>query len=162
MSAGFSIVTATVGVNKSTQRFLYEASVIFWLTLIGIPLVVKYFSKTTFVKDRIFLTIEGRELNITQNLPDSSLVIINTVALAFLTGAALDSKLLSVPDILGFVTLIIVIFAVPILFLSLKIVLLLILFNYKFWTLKPYYGRQNNSNDYYSCVRNNSIFSGRP
>jgi hypothetical protein len=140
MSCGFSITTVIAGVGKSTQEFSYWASFMFWLTIIGAPLLVRHFSKTTFVKETIFLNSEGKELDAVKSLPNSFITIVSTVVLTALIGMLLNNKILHISDAISSVILITVSFAVPTLFFIFKNCPISILFNYKFWVWKT---RQN-------------------
>ncbi len=91
-----------------------------WLTLLGVPLLVRYFSKTTFVKDTIFLTSEGREFDVAKVLPNKLLTIVSTLVLIALTGVILDKKLLQVPDAVSFFIFTMIFFGVPTLFFIFK------------------------------------------
>jgi len=57
--------------------------IIFWTTLIGIPIIVRHFSKVTFT-DGKFLTIEGRELDIPSQLPNGFFIVVTTIGMVIL------------------------------------------------------------------------------
>ena len=59
------------------------AFIIFWTTLIGIPIIVRHFSKVTFT-DGKFLTIEGRELDIPNQLPNGFFIVVTTIGMVIL------------------------------------------------------------------------------
>jgi hypothetical protein len=90
MSTGFSAASAI-------KDFPSIATALFLLTLIIVPLTVFLFSKTTFVKDSIFLTKEGREIDITKDLPTRFPIVVTTVAFTVLTGAILDKIGTTIP-----------------------------------------------------------------
>lgn len=136
MSLGLSI-SLTIAMNgKNTNTFSYWSTVFFWLTILGVPLLVRYFAKTTFVKDTIFLTSEGREFDITKNFPNKFLTIVSTFALVALTGVILDKKLLHISDSASFFIFTIIVFGVPTLFFIYKNCPISILFNSNFWKLR--------------------------
>nr|WP_322776452.1 hypothetical protein [Candidatus Megaera venefica] len=131
MSAGFSIAFAIVGTNPQTRDFPYLASVVFWLTIIGVPFLVRTFSKTTFVKDKTFLSSEGRELNWDKDLPNGFLTIVTTVALTALTGAILDKISDPISNIFSSFIFVTVLFGIPSLFFIFKNCPISVLFNHK-------------------------------
>ena len=57
--------------------------IIFWTTLIGIPIIVRHFSKVTFT-DGKFLTIEGRELDVPNQLPNGFFIVVTTIGMVIL------------------------------------------------------------------------------
>jgi len=57
--------------------------IIFWTTLIGIPIIVRHFSKVTFT-DGKFLTIEGIELDIPSQLPNGFFIVVTTIGMVIL------------------------------------------------------------------------------
>ena len=120
MSAGFSAAS-------SIKAFPSIAIALFLLTLIIVPLTVFLFSKTTFVKDSIFLTREGREIDITKDLPTRFPIVVTTVAFTVLTGAILDKIGTAIPNIVAATILINVFFVF-------KNCPISILFNRKLWS----------------------------
>jgi hypothetical protein len=92
------------------------------------------FSKTTFVKDSIFLTREGREIDITKDLPTRFPIVVTTVAFTVLTGAILDKIGTAIPNIVAATILINVFFLIPTLFFVFKNCPISILFNRKLWS----------------------------
>ena len=127
MSAGFSAAS-------SIKAFPSIAIALFLLTLIIVPLTVFLFSKTTFVKDSIFLTREGREIDIKKDLPTRFPIIVTTVAFTVLTGAILDKIGTAIPTIVATIILINVFFLIPTLFFVFKNCPISILFNRKLWS----------------------------
>ena len=57
--------------------------IIFWTTLVGIPIIVRHFSKVTFT-DGKFLTIEGRELDVPNQLPNGFFIVVTTIGMVIL------------------------------------------------------------------------------
>ncbi len=102
-----------------------------WLTIIGVPVLVHTFSKTTFVKDKTFLNSEGRELNWDKDLPNGFLTIVTTVALTALTGTILDKTSDPISDIFSRFIFITVLFGIPSLFFIFKDCPISVLFNRK-------------------------------
>ena len=127
MSAGFSTASAI-------KDLPIIASVVFWLTLIFVPLTIFFFSKTTFIKDSIFLTKEGREIDIKKDLPTRFPIIVTTVAFTVLTGAILDKIGTAISTIVATIILINVFFLIPTLFFVFKNCPISILFNRKLWS----------------------------
>jgi len=149
MSVGFSITFAISGINDPSGEFSYWSTVMFWLTLIGVPTLVRFGSKTTLVKDNIFLDIEGRELN----LPNGFLTIITTIALTAFTGALLDKTFANTANNASLFLLISIFFLIPTLFFIFKNCPISILFNRKLWRFEAYTDSQQKKSDdsrYYS------------
>lgn len=155
MSFGFSIAFAIVGTNPQTRDFPYLASVVFWLTIIGVPFLVRTFSKTTFVKDKTFLSSEGRELNWDKDLPNGFLTIVTTVALTALTGTILDKISDPISSIFSSFIFVTVLFGIPSLFFIFKNCPISVLFNSKFWNFETSLNKPNiRNNDYYNRLLN--------
>ena len=126
MSTGLSAASAIKG-------FPSIAIALFLLTLIIVPLTVFLFSKTTFVKDSIFLTREGRKIDIKKDLPTRFPIVVTTVAFTVITGAISDKIGAAIPTILASTILINVFFLIPTLFFVFKNCPISILFNRKLW-----------------------------
>ena len=132
MSGGFAVTFAIVGSESHKHDFPYSAAFTFWVTVIGMPLLVRYFSKTVFVKDTIFKNGEGIEFDTAKRGPNVLLLVLSTVGLTALTGLFLDSHK-EIPDVLSNIILFIVMFGVPSLFFIFKNCPISILFNRKSW-----------------------------
>ena len=127
MSVGFSTASAIKGLPSI-------ASMVFWLTLVFVPLAIFFFSKTTFIKDSIFLTKEGRKIDIKKDLPTRFPIVVTTVAFTVLTVAVLDKIGTAIPTIVAVTILINVFFLIPTLFFVFKNCPISILFNRKLWS----------------------------
>lgn len=62
MSLGFSITAISTNLGQKSQTFSYWSAIFFWSTLIGIPLILKKFNGTTFVKALTFVNSDGQIL----------------------------------------------------------------------------------------------------
>ena len=90
MSTGTLVSFFLAPKANSEQGFSYLALAVFLSTLIGVPILVRSFSKVTFVKENIFVNSEGRELKVPKDLPMAFFVIVGTVGAMILTGLLLD------------------------------------------------------------------------
>lgn len=80
MSFGFAI---TFSIPRELQDKYALSTVLIWLTLVGVPLLVRHFSKTTFVKEKMFLNSEG-DLITEKQVPKSTfLALLAGVGLTF-------------------------------------------------------------------------------
>ena len=143
---------------KSTTPWPTYVSIIFWATLIGVPLTARYFSKVTFT-DGKFLTIEGRELDIPKQLPNGFLLIVTTIGTVILIGAIADKLAKTYPDelinLIFAPIFLISLFFIPVLFFILKNCPISILFNYQFLKQQNARGRSS----YYSGPEYKSSFT---
>lgn len=62
MSLGLSTTLIIGGCRKNTTAFSYWSSFFFWLTIIGVPLILKIFNGTKFIKALTFANSEGHIL----------------------------------------------------------------------------------------------------
>lgn len=133
MSLGISTAFSLSGMNTPSGEFSLWSSFVFWLTILGVPLTVRHFSKTTFIKDSLFLDKEGNELNVVKNVPNGFFTISTTIAITVLTGSMLDKTFNDTSGAFGITLLISVFFLIPTLFFIFKNCPISILFNRKFW-----------------------------
>jgi hypothetical protein len=133
MSFGISLAFSMSGMNSPSGEFSLWSSFVAWLTIIGVPITVKHFSKTTFVKDSIFLDKEGQEINIAKDLPSGLLAIIATVVATFLIGAVLNTVFKDISADIKTSLTVSTFFLIPILFFIFKNCPISILFNFKCW-----------------------------
>jgi len=130
MILGWSI-TFGFGKQYSTAAFISA-----WSTILGVPFIVRHFSKITF-SDGKFLNREGIELDIPKQVPNGFFLVATTVIAVMLTGAIADSFAKSHPDsIINLIFLPILsieLFFIPVLFFIFKNCPISILFNYQFY-----------------------------
>ena len=120
---------------KAPAPFPLSAIILFWTTLIGVPLLVKYFSKVTY-SDGKFFNIEGIELDIPNQLPNGFFLIVTPILMAISLGAISDKFVEKSSMLINFLfipSLLIVVFFIPVLFFILKNCPVSILFNYQFY-----------------------------
>lgn len=84
MSSGF-FLAMELGKEYSKQAFFLS-----WTTILGVPLLVKYFTKISFA-DGKFLNKERKELNLPDQLPNGFFIIVSTILSIIITGAIIDS-----------------------------------------------------------------------
>lgn len=136
--------------------------IIFWTTLIGIPIIVRHFSKVTFT-DGKFLTIEGRELDVPNQLPNGFFIVVTTIGMVIL----IETILHKFPRMHGnaIVNLIVSpIFVISlifnfVLFFILKNCPISILFNYQFLKQQNARASKLNRYRYKSSASSNSYSS---
>ena len=131
MSGG---ITLAFSVSDKAQAQYKLGTILIWLTILGVPLLVRYFSKTTFIKDTLFLNKEGELLNAEKDTPNAVLTVISTVVLTAITGAILDKNFKDMSDIASSFIILSVVFGVPSLFFIFKNCPIAILFDRKMWT----------------------------
>lgn len=155
ISSGLSLATFV--------KFTLEMPILFlvtsWSVLLGVPLIVTLANRTRFITKDTFANSEDKILT-PEQIPTGNFIWLTAlgIALTFVlsdkyAGQQVISSFLLFTGLLSGFSLYFIFKNCPI----------SILFNYKFWQLEFYYGPQGNGNkDYYSRVKNNSIFSGRP
>ncbi len=151
MSAGTVVSFFLAPKANSEQGFSYLALAVFLSTLIGVPILVRSFSKVTFVKENIFVNSEGRELKVPKDLPMAFFVIVGTVGSMILAGLLLYKYKVShfiVPFIM-----IPLLFGIPTLFFIFKNCPISILFNRKVWSVMAKVNRRlNNFNHFHNAT----------
>ena len=89
MSFGFAVTFSV----SSEQQAKYSLGTIFiWATMIGVPLLVRHFSKTTCVKDSIFLNSEGDLITEEQTPKSTFLALLAGVGLTFIIAETILPK----------------------------------------------------------------------
>jgi hypothetical protein len=136
-AVGFIIGMGLVFITapKAPAPWPIYSSIIFWTTLLGVPLVVRHFSKITFI-DGKFLNKEGIKLDIPKQLPNGFFLVATTIGTAILIGAISDKLAKSHPMIVDFIfapIFLILFFFIPVLFFIFKNCPISILFNYQFY-----------------------------
>lgn len=96
MSIGLSASFATKNTLDTNFKL---CSIIFYLTIFGMPFLIWYFNRTTFKADKIFLNSEGRELDFDKDVPLAAFVF--SVIFAVILGAFLDKYCGKMPDIIA-------------------------------------------------------------
>jgi hypothetical protein len=144
MSFGFAVALVISDISSKQNTFSYWSSFFFWATIVGIPVIVRYFSKTTFVKDNMFLNSEG-DLIAEESVPDLGLIMISMIASVIITGLLFDK--FKVPDHLGTVVISAILFGIPSLYFMFKNCPISILFNHKYWESRPIAKRNSSGND---------------
>jgi hypothetical protein len=96
MSIGLSASFATKDTVDTNFKL---CSIIFYLTIIGMPFLVWYFNRTTFKAGKIFLNSEGRELDFDKDVPLAAFVL--SIIFAVILGAFLDKYRAQMPDIIA-------------------------------------------------------------
>lgn len=133
MSSGFSSALILASITVKQNSFSYWISFLLWATIIGVPLLVRHFAKTTFLKDKIFLNSEG-DIIPEKNVPDLGVIFLLTVVSVVITGLLFDK--FKIQDSVGTVVISIMIFGIPSLFFICKNCPVSILFNLKYWELR--------------------------
>jgi MFS family permease len=155
MSTGTLISFFLAPKANSEQGFSYLALAVFLSTLIGVPILVRSFSKVTFVKENIFVNSEGRELKVPRDLPMAFFVIVGTVGTLVLTGLLLDKY--KVSDLISILIFVPLLFGIPTLFFIFKNCPISILFNRKVWSVMANVkGSGNNLNHLHSSTLSNT------
>jgi hypothetical protein len=154
MSFGFSVALILANIGSKQNTFSYWISFFFWATIIGVPLLVRHFSKTTFLKDKIFLNSEGDVIP-EKNVPNLGFIVLSTVLTVVIMGLFFDKFKIS--DHLGTVAISTVLFGIPSLFFIYKNCPISILFNRKAWELYL-----SNNTGCKTRVRHNSRFVTHP
>lgn len=113
---GMSVGSATMGL---------------FLTVLIVPLIVKYFSKVTF-NDGKFLNSQGKELSIQKDVPKGATVIISTILCTMVVRSSLAPYLENTSDIYT-VAFCFCLFFIPILFFITNNCPISIMFNSAFW-----------------------------
>ena len=134
MSGG---ITLSFSVPANAQAQYKLSTILILLTILVVPLLVRHFSKTTFIKDTLFLNKEGELLNAEKDTPNGVLTIISTVILTAITGAILDKYFKGMSNIASSFIILNVFFGVPSLFFIFKNCPIAILFNRKMWKFEP-------------------------
>ena len=140
MSGG---ITLAFSVSDKAQAQYKLGTILIWLTILGVPLLVRYFSKTTFIKDKLFLNKEDELLNAEKDTPNAVLTVISTVVLTAITGAILDKNFKDMSDIASSFIIFSVFFGVPSLFFIFKNCPIAILFNLEFLKKNIEWGSNN-------------------
>ena len=154
MSFGFSSALILANIGSKQNTFSYWISFLFWATIFGVPFLVRRFSKTTFVKDKIFLNSEGNVIP-EKNMPDLGVIFLLTVLALAITGFIFDK--FKILDHLGTVAIAMVLFGIPSLFFIYKNCPISILFNRKYRELYL-----SNNDGYKTRTRNSSRFVTHP
>jgi hypothetical protein len=143
ISSGLSLGSFVKFTLRMPDLFL----VIVWSTLLGVPLIVTLANRTCFIKRDVFNNSQGIELT-KEQMPTGNFIWLTmlSVALTFVVsdkyaGRHALSAFFAFNGLLSGFSLYFIFKNCPI----------SILFNYKFWDFKLYYGRQNSSSnqDYY-------------
>ena len=152
MSFGFAVTFSV----SSEQQAKYNLGTIFiWATMIGVPLLVRHFSKTTCVKDNIFLNSEGDLITEEQTPKSTFLALLAGVGLTFIIAETILPKGYNnfFLDIVFFLS----VFSGISLYFIYKNCPISILFNRKAWELRSTERRKSSGNDdYYERHRRNS------
>lgn len=159
MSGG---ITLSFSVPANAQAQYKLSTILILLTILVVPLLVRHFSKTTFIKDTLFLNKEGELLNAEKDTPNAVLTIISTVILTAITGAILDKYFKGMSNIASSFIILNVFFGVTSLFFIFKNCPIAILFNRKMWKIEPRAYKslkyKNNSYQYANDVIHNPTY----
>jgi hypothetical protein len=147
MSGG---ITLSFSVPANAQAQYKLSTILILLTILVVPLLVRHFSKTTFIKDTLFLNKEGELLNAEKDTPNAVLTIISTVILTAITGAILDKYFKGMSNIASSFIILNVFFGVTSLFFIFKNCPIAILFNCKMWKFEPTKYCISSSENYYN------------
>ena len=132
----------------------------FVFSLILMVLILKYFSKVTFIDRKVFNS-QGKELSLEKQTPSAVFVILTTVASTVWISMHFSSYLNSLPNTLSAAIIISCFISIPTLFFILKNCPISILFNYDFYKIHaqnaPIPTRRHN--DYYDEHHYNPIYS---
>jgi hypothetical protein len=82
------------------------ASVVLWITILGMPILLRIFNRVTFIKDNEFLNSEGQDLS--KRLPSGFTMVITALAVPALIGLHLDTSTYKhslIADIIGYFSL---------------------------------------------------------
>lgn len=133
MSLGLSATLIIGGCRKSTTTFSYWSSFFFWLTIIVVPLILKIFNGTKFIKALTFANSEGQILTEEQRPYLFGYSIFAGLLLVFIVAETIFPKN---PQHFMFDLVGSALFFTPIsLYFIYKNCPISILFNHKFWTV---------------------------
>jgi len=142
MSFGFAITFSV----SSKQQAKYSLGTIFiWATMIGVPLLVRHFSKTTCVKDNIFLNSEGDLITEEQTPKSTFLALLAGVGLAFIVAETILPK--GYNNFFLEMVFFLSVFSGISLYFIYKNCPISILFNLKYWELRSTERRKSSGND---------------
>ena len=141
MSFGLAV---TFSVSSEQQTKYSLGTILIWANIIGVPLLVRNFSKTTFVKDKIFLNSEGNIINENQFPKYAFLALLAGVGLTFFISEAILPRGYSsfLLDLVFFLSL----FSGISLYFIYKNCPISILFNRKAWSFEKVDNTNNGSN----------------
>jgi hypothetical protein len=134
MSFGMAVTAMISGFGQSTQEFSYWSAIYFWATVIGMPIIIKYFAKTTSVKKDVFANSEGKILTKEQMPYSFPLAGISGLGVVFFISEVMiprGCENFLIAFILSFSG-----FSTISLYFIYKNCPISILFNRKFWTLE--------------------------
>ena len=143
MSFGFAAGLVISEINSKQNTFSYWSSFFFWSTIVGVPMIVRYYSKTTLIKKDTFANSEGVLISKKQMPYSFPLAAISGLAIAFIVAELflsntnfyfISSLILSFSFFSGIS-----------LYFILKNCPISILFNRKFWTFEFKAGTNNKS-----------------
>lgn len=160
MISGFGI--AWLIVSFSEDKFPTSASIVCWITIIGVPWFVKRNSAITFDKEKKqFLNRNNEELN--SRAPNFFLLIFLTGGLTALTGLVLDSARDSINDSITFAIICTIPILIPTLYCILKNLPIAVYFKKETWigdgTIESYSSSDNwrsNSHHFSSAKKTSS------
>ena len=131
MSFGMAV---TMSVSKEQQAEYSLGTILIWATMICVPMIVRHFSKTTFIKKDTFVNSEGVIISKKQMPYSFSLAGMSGLGIAFIVAELFFPK-----GKLGFASLLAMYFSLfsgISLYFILKNCPISILFNRKFWTFE--------------------------
>jgi hypothetical protein len=134
MSLGTSITAMAAGFGNKLQTFSYWSSFFFWVTIIGVPLILKIFNGTKFIKALTFANSEGQILTEEQRPYLFGYAIFAGLPTAF---AIAETVMHKAPE--NFMTVLVLSlcgFAPVSIYFIYKNCPISILFNSKFWTIE--------------------------
>ena len=105
----------------------------FVFSLILMVLILKYFSKVTFIDGKVFNS-QGKELSLEKQTPSAVFVILTTVASTVWISMHFSAYLNALPSTISAAIIISCFISIPTLFFILKNCPISIMFNSKFWS----------------------------
>jgi hypothetical protein len=142
MSFGMAV---TMSVSKEQQAKYSLGTILIWATMICIPLLVRHFSKTSFIKKDTFANSEGVVISKKQMPYSFSLAGMSGLGIAFIVAELFFPK-----GKLGFASLLAMylsLFSGISLYFIFKNCPISILFNLKYWELRSTERRKSSGND---------------
>jgi hypothetical protein len=131
MSFGMAV---TMSVSKEQQAKYSLGTILIWATMIFVPMIVRHFSKTTFIKKDTFANSEGMLIDKKQMPYSFPLAAMSGLAIAFIVAELFLSN--SDFDFTSSLVMSLSLFSGISLYFILKNCPISILFNRKFWTFE--------------------------
>jgi hypothetical protein len=131
MSFGMAV---TMSVSKEQQAKYSLGTILIWATMICVPLLVRHFSKTSFIKKDTFANSEGKMLTKKQMPYLFALAGLSGLAIAFIVAETILPK--GATGFISSLVIFICLFSGISLYFIFKNCPISILFNRKFWTFE--------------------------